>query len=352
MTDGQPLGTPEVLVGYARSRGYQSFRGFDWTTLVIQPTPQAFLPIRRMGLSFLLLLTLTGVIAVGVSLVISGKISHPILRLADFTRHFARQGTAAKPPPARIGEIGELTQAFGKMMEDLEHAREDVVRAAKLAVVGEMAATMAHEVRTPLGILRSSAQMLQREPQLSPEGQEMAGFVLSETDRLSRLVSALLDCARPRPLVSQTQDIHTIILRAIDLLSQRAVRRGIHIVQELRAEPAMLACDGEQMVQVFLNLLLNPLQILPSGGEIVIRTVVEEDWLVIEVADNGPGIPPENRARVFDPFFTTREKGIGLGLTVVQQIVHTHGGEISVSESSTRGACFRLRFLQDRSLDA
>jgi two-component system sensor histidine kinase HydH len=340
--DGQPLGTSEVLVGYAHSTGYQHFQGFGWSTLVIQPTPQAFLPIQRMGFSFLLLLILTGVIAIGASLFIASRLARPILSLADFTRHFASRGASAAPPTPGTGEIGELTAAFVQMIQDLERSREDLIRAAKLAVVGEMAAAMAHEVRTPLGILRSSAQMLQREPQLSPEGQEMAGFVLSETDRLNRLISALLDLARPRPPMFQPQDIHAIIRRAIDLLAPRAARQRVRIVEELQASPSTLPCDGELLVQVFLNLLLNALQMLLAEGEVVVRTFTAVDQLLVEVSDNGTGIPPENRQRVFDPFFTTRERGVGLGLTVVQQIVRSHGGNITVHESPSGGACFRF----------
>jgi signal transduction histidine kinase len=350
--DGHPLGTSEVLVGYAHSAGYQHFQGFGWSTLVVQPTPQAFLPIQRMGLSFLLLLILTGVIAVGASLFIASRLAQPILSLADFTRHFAGRGASAVPPAPGTGEIGELTAAFVQMIQDLERSHEDLIRAAKLAVVGEMAAAMAHEVRTPLGILRSSAQMLQREPQLSPEGQEMAGFVLSETDRLNRLISALLDLTRPRPPLFHSQDIHAIIRRAIDLLAQRATRQQVRIVEELYASPSTLLCDGELLVQVFLNLLLNALQMIPAEGEVVVRTTTDADQLIVEVSDNGPGIPPENRQRVFDPFFTTRERGVGLGLTVVQQIVRSHGGNITVHESPSGGACFRFFLPSRRSVEA
>jgi two-component system, NtrC family, sensor histidine kinase HydH len=343
-TAGDRLGADEVLVGYAHSRGYQAFRGFGWSTLVIQPTPQAFTPVWQVRLSFLLLLTFTGAIAVGVSFFIASRIARPILQLADLSRHFARRGTTARLPPAGSGEIGELTQAFGQMMQDLERSREDLIRAAQLAVVGEMAATMAHEVRTPLGILRSSAQMLRRETQLSPEGQEMAGFVISEADRLNRLIATLLECARPRPPAFQVQDIHAIIRRAVELLAQRAARRRIRIVTEFRAAPSTLSCDGGQLVQVFLNLLLNSLQMLPEGGEVLVRTAADPERLTVAVADDGPGIPPDVRGRVFDPFFTRREGGIGLGLTVVQQIVRTHGGYVTVSDSVQGGACFLCVF--------
>src|SRR5581483_3810503 len=284
--DGQPFGAGEVLVGYAPSRGMQSFRGFGWSVLVIQPTQEAFAPIEQMRFSFLVFLTLTVVMAVAGSLLIASRIARPIRQLADFSRHFARQGKVVHLPPVRQGEIGELTQAFGQMTQDLERSREDLIRATKLAVVGEMAAVMAHEVRTPLGILRSSAQMLQRELHLSATGQEMAGFVVSETDRLNRLVSTLLECARPRPPIFQYQDVHAVIRRAVDLLAQRAIRRGIGIVTELHASPSTLRCDGEQLVQVFLNLLLNALQILPEGGHIQVRTATEGGHYIVEVSDN------------------------------------------------------------------
>jgi len=342
--DGQLLGAGKVLVGYAPSHGNQGFRGFGWSVLVIQSTQEAFAPIEQMRFSFLVLLSLTVVMAVAGSLLIASKIAHPIRQLAEFSRRFARQGKALELPPVRQGEIGELTHAFGQMTQDLERSREDLIRAAKLAVVGEMAAIMAHEVRTPLGILSSSAEMLQRESHLSPEGHEMASFVVSETDRLNRLVSTLLECARPRPPIFQDQDVHTVIQRAVDLLAQRAARRRIAIVTELYASPSTLPCDGEQLVQVFLNLLLNALQMLSEGGQIHVRTMTEGSQCIIEVADNGPGIPPQDQPRVFDPFFTTREDGMGLGLTVVQQIVQLHGGDITIRNSLSGGATFRCVF--------
>src|SRR5204862_6250140 len=127
-----------------------------------------------------------------------------------------------------------------------ELTRGDLVGAAVWAGAVEMSATMAYEGRSPLVVLRSSAQMLGREPQLSPEGQEMAGFVVSETDRLNRLISTLLECARPRPPEFQLQDLHPIIRRAVELLAQRAERRRISIRTEIQPEPATLSCEREQ----------------------------------------------------------------------------------------------------------
>jgi signal transduction histidine kinase len=340
--DGQPFTSTEVLVGYSPGKGYQHFQGLGWSTLVVQSTPQAFQAIRRMAWSFLALLFITGVLATAASLVIASRLANPIVTLTDFTRQFTMQRLPPTPPDRGSGEVGELTRAFLQMIDDLERSREELVRAAKLAVVGELAAAMAHEVRTPLGIVRSSAQILQRERQLSPRGQEMAGFIVSESDRLNRLVSTLLDLARPQPPLFRSEDVHAIIQHAIELLQSRAVRREISIHPELQATSPIVPCDREQLMQVFLNLLLNALQVLPRGGAVTVRTLMAPDTLRVEVSDNGPGIPLAQRRRVFESFFTTREDGIGLGLAIVQQIMRAHGGDITVDDSPTGGACFRL----------
>ena len=201
---------------------------------------------------------------------------------------------------------------------------------------------MAHEVRTPLGILKSSGQLLAREQQLSPEGQEMVGFILSETERLNRLITTLIECARPRPPQFRPADLHAIIRHSLELIEAQAANRSIRLEQDLKADPSELVCDAEQLLQVILNLVLNAVQVLRHDGIVRVGTRISGDDLVIEIADNGPGIAPDKRARIFDPFVTYREGGIGLGLTVVQQTVRQHGGSVEVGASGLGGALFRI----------
>lgn len=338
--DGEPLHLKDVMVGFDRSPGFQQFPGFNWTTLVIESRHQAFIPVRQMALVFLLLLALTSAFAVGFSMLVAGRIARPIAALTEFTRRFMRDKQLPDAPPTAGGEVGELTEAFVQTVRDLEQSRTDLVRASKLAVLGELAAVMAHEIRTPIGILRSSAQMLAREPNLSTEAQELTGFIESETERLNRLVSTLLDSARPRPPKLQPADLHAIIRHGIDLLTAQADKKGIRISLNLDERHALVELDPEQMTQVVLNLVLNALQILPNGGQVEISTHEDAGKLVVKIADDGPGIPPEEIARVFDPFFTKREGGVGLGLAVVQQIVAAHGGAIHAGKSALGGALF------------
>ena len=343
--DGHALGYRTLLVGVATSSGYQQFQGLGWHIVMIEPTLVSFGPIWRLLWAMLAVLLLTLGAGIWISSRLAGRIAQPIVALTDFARRF-RQGGSALPavPPSTISEVEELHHAYVEMIEALERSREQIVRAGKLAVVGEMAAIMAHEVRTPMGILRSSAQLLQRQPHLGEKEHELIGFILSETERLNRLVTMLLECARPTPPNFRPHDLHAIIDSVIGLLDSRAEMAGVALSREFPDESLVFDCDREQMMQVLLNLVLNALSFVPAGGRIVVRAARAAGEARIVVADSGPGVPPELRQRIFDPFFSRREGGIGLGLTIVQQIVQVHGGGIEVDESEWGGAAFVLRF--------
>lgn len=347
--DGRALGYADVLVGSASSSGYQHFPGLGWHLFMVEPTRHAFQPIWRLLWTMLALLALTLSVAAWVSWRLSRRIAEPLMGLTEFTRRFRRDERARPPvmtmPVATgIAEVNELDRAFVDMLEALERSREQIVRAGKLAVVGEMAAIMAHEVRTPLGILKSSAQLLERQPDLGERERELIGFISSETERLNRLVTLLLECARPRPPEFKARDVHEIIANVISLLAGKAEKKQVRLLSELHAEQSVLLCDGEQLTQVFLNLVLNALDFVPERGRIGIHTRDADDALIVSVLDNGPGIAPELRASVFDPFFSRREGGIGLGLTIVQQIVQVHHADIAIADSPWGGAQFDIRF--------
>jgi signal transduction histidine kinase len=336
------LDNAQVLVGYAHSQGYRSFKGFGWQVLILQPRSSAFAPVLNLSTAILVFLSLTLLLGTFVSVWMSAKIAKPIVQLAEFSRDF-RQGKKVSPPQLKSSrEINELSLQFSQMINSLEQSRQDMVRVAKLAVIGEMAASMAHEVRTPLGILRSSAQMLQREQHLSEIGLEMTEFILSETHRLNELVTTLLECAKPRPPHFTQQNIHCIIEHTLELLQSQADHKQVTVLLQFSSSETLLWCDRDQMMQVFLNLIMNAMQHVKKAGRVEIATQLSKTQLEITVSDNGLGISDTNKQKVFDPFFTQRQDGIGLGLTVVQQIVLAHAGEIFVTDSASGGACFHV----------
>lgn len=342
--------TEEKLSTTSKSKGYQGYNGFAWYVVIAQYRLDALAPIQQMAYIFIGLLIATIILASLIAVPVATALTKPLVKLTSFANNFIREPSNALPPSSgnliEPIEINALSNAFSKMINDLERSKENLTRAAKLAVVGEMAAAMSHEVRTPLGILRSSAQVLLREPNISEEGREVCGFIISETERLNKLVSALIDSARPRPPDFKHTDVAEIALQCVAMLRMQAKNKQINLICDAN-EKAIALCDAEQITQVLLNLLLNAIQALPEAGNIIVKVSSSIDQVLITVADNGPGIPAEHRSQVFEPFFSKRRGGIGLGLAIVKQIVMANHGNISVHESSLGGAEFRLQLPVD-----
>jgi signal transduction histidine kinase len=332
----------DLLIGSARSQPAPPYPALGWTTLLLQSRSEALAPVRHMALTFAGLLAGTVFITVLVASAVAGRIARPILALTDFTRRYLQPGPPPTAPQPGPGEIGELNRSFVRMVEDLHRSQATLAQASKLAALGEITALMAHEVRTPLGILRSSAQMLRLEPQLSTEGSELVDIIESETQRLNRLVGSMLDSARTRAPQLRQDDAHAIIEHAARLVAAQTRDRQVTLTLALNAANPWLECDGEQITQVLLNLVMNASQILPAGGHIRITTHNDDERLIVDVDDDGPGVPVEDRRRLFEPFVYKREGGIGLGLAVVRQILRQHGGEISIDTSDLGGARFRF----------
>jgi signal transduction histidine kinase len=192
--------------------------------------------------------------------------------------------------------------------------------------MGAMAAGLAHEVRTPLSVIRASAEMLSRRMAAGSREGELASFVLEESDRLSRLVDDLLAYARPREPVAQPTDLATIADRAV-----RAQQiRGEAGKLEVQLESAPVSADPEQVYQVALNLLSNALLASPAQASVTIRTWRRGNDAMLEILDRGGGIPPEDLDRIWIPFFSRRAGGTGLGLPIVRRIVEAHRGSVTL----------------------
>lgn len=324
-----------------------SYLGLGWRFEVAQHKSEVLAPVRKMTHIFVGLLLASILLAILIGLPLVKYLTEPLARLTQFAQHFIRAPSKKLPPLEGPLEVRTMSEAFSKMIADLARSKEALTRAAKLAVAGEMASAMNHEIRTPLGILRSSAQILMREPNLSEQSKEICGFMMSETERLNKLVTTLMDAGRMRPPDYTAIDIAQLTEQAVAMMRMQADKKSV-LLSYQKPEPLIVPCDGEQMTQVLFNLLINAIYVLPSsGGKILVRVFQEAEFAVIEVADNGEGVPAEIQSQIFDPFFTRREGGIGLGLAVVQGIVEAHQGKISVRNgvagSEYPGALFRVQ---------
>ena len=341
--NGRPFTHDDVIVGVDQLHDDLQFRGFGWSTVVIEPLDTALAPVRRMALIFFGLLLVVTLLTIVVALWATRVIGGPITMLTAFTRRYMRDQNLDATPQALGGEVGELTQSFVQMVEETERSRQKLIQASKLAALGEMSAVLAHEIRTPLGILRSSAQILYREPSLGPESRELIGFIESETARLNGLISTMLDSSRLRPPSLSPVDVHLLIHNCNAMLLAQTQKKNVSVSESLRADHPIVNCDGEQITQVILNLLLNAIQIVPRDGKVELLSHDDDNAVMIDIGDNGPGIDAADRERIFEAFFYRREGGVGLGLAVVKQIIEAHRGIITVGNSRLGGALFSIR---------
>jgi signal transduction histidine kinase len=211
-----------------------------------------------------------------------------------------------------------------------------------LSAIGELSASLAHEIRNPLGSIEGAAQILEQ-PQTTEEmRREFLGVIRKECRRLSRLLSNLLDFARPRQPEFQPVDVCPVVDSVVALLAHTAQQSGIQLRKHLPPSLPDVESDSEQLKQVILNLTINAIQAMPDGGEIAISAAEKNAGIVIAVVDQGVGIPAEKVEKVFDPFFTTKDSGTGLGLSVAHQIVTQHGGVITAERNPGRGMTFSV----------
>ena len=226
---------------------------------------------------------------------------------------------------------------------DLRDSQEHLRRADRLSALGEIAAGLAHEIQNPLAGVKGALEIIaSRVTPGTPEA-EFAGIGGKELARLEGLVSEFLTYARPHDPALRPTDVHEMVERVAALLRSEAERKGLTLVFERPVALPSSDLDPEQITQVIFNVVLNAIQASPTGGRIRIRESAELGWAVIDVLDEGPGVPPEHALRIFDPFFTTKPRGTGLGLAISQRIVTAHRGTIETRPGSPSGSIFRIR---------
>lgn len=230
---------------------------------------------------------------------------------------------------------------------ELRSLEEQVQRAQRLAALGRLAGGLAHEIRNPLGIVRAAAQMLGSELRDDARFGEYTGVIQSEIDRVDRLIEQLLAYARPRPMSRGPVQIAILVERAVSLTRAYGAQQSVQLNTGIAPDLPVVDGDGELLHQALVNLLMNGIQATSRGGEVHVRAIVDiprdGSDIVLEVRDTGCGIAEADLSRVFDPFFSTRDDGVGLGLSIVQQIVHEHSGTITVASETGVGTVFTVR---------
>jgi two-component system sensor histidine kinase HydH len=227
------------------------------------------------------------------------------------------------------------------MIRELE---QKVIMSEKFAALGRLSAGVAHEIRNPLNSIRGFIQYFQKKLSLEPEDYKYTELMLTEVDRLNRVISKLLAYSKPREPRLGIRSADEIVDHCVRIVEREASEAGITIVKDTGPEDLPLVLvDTDQMTQVFLNILINAIEATPRGGSVSISARTDDKGrLQIITEDTGEGIPRENIDKLFDPFFSTKKKGTGLGLAIVKSIIEGHDGEIEVESEPGKGTRFLI----------
>lgn len=318
-----------------------------WSVLFVEHSDEALAPVRAIRTRWLVMSACILVVGLAVAVLLARQFMRPLDEVTRATSRIAAHPDLELPllPVRSRNEVGQLTASFNTMTTELKRSQEEALSAAKFAFAGELAAMVAHEVRTPLSVMRSSAQMLaDPNPARAVDNAELVDTIVAEVDRVERVVTALIQLARPLEQRLEPTALRDVLSRAAEFTAAHADRQHIQITCDFAHGQRSALCDPEQTYQVVLNLLVNAIQALPQGGHIWLRTLDEAAGSVgFEVVDNGPGIPREIRDRIFRPFVTGREDGTGLGLAFVERVVKAHRGSVSLRSEPGRGTVFEIR---------
>jgi two-component system sensor histidine kinase HydH len=252
----------------------------------------------------------------------------------------------------QVREYQSLSETLSEANRNLKQAQAEARRAERLAALGQLSAGLAHEIRNPLGVIKGSAELLNQKLEASDSlSHELAGYIYTEVNRLSALVGRFLDFARPSQLELHPQSLPEVMERSLKAITAQGANAKVGIYRDYAPELPPVLLDQELCEQAFTNLLLNACEAMgEQGGELWIRIHCAASErgaageVAVEIEDTGPGVPPDLKEQIFNPFVTTKKTGVGLGLAIVNKIVDAHGGALTLTGPQGHGACFRLTF--------
>lgn len=294
---------------------------------------------RRFIIFLLLLITLISGLIFGLGMII--RLIRPILQLKNSVDSMVGEGMMKRIPIKNDDEIGELSNAFNEMLSRLDNAIEEQERMCRLAATGELAATLAHEIKNPLNAIGGAANYIGKNMKGSLV-KEFVTVITSEVSRINKLTSTLLSFSKTAEPNPEPVDLNRLLKEALYLLSKETPELQATLKQELEENLPLVDCDYNQIKQIVINLLLNALEVVEEYGTITVKTWHKKNRIYLAVKDNGKGISPEIIHNIFNPFFTTKTRGTGLGLAISKKIAREHGGDLTVESTPGKGSIFTL----------
>lgn len=265
-----------------------------------------------------------------------------VLRLLSFLLVSYATHQLAKAKREEATKYQLAAEELAAANRNLKEAEARVRRSERLAALGQLTAGLAHELRNPMGTMKTSAELLSRSVEKENEiAREMAGYIREEVDRTNSLITRFLDFARPQSLKTQQDDLAAMLDHVIERFS-RENRWSVSVYKNYSPDIPPVAFDAELIERVILNLITNAAQASPPGGVITVKTRLAGEMAEIAVIDRGSGIDAKNLESIFNPFFTTKADGVGLGLAICSKIIDEHGGQITVESAPGEGSVFHV----------
>ena len=290
--------------------------------------------IAAMGMMFQLI---TGIF---LSFLLIVQILNPLKELTEKTEGNKNPDHQMNLVKALAHNVDDLLKNAGETRHELERSRESLAMAEKLAMVGKLAAGMAHSVRNPLTSVKMRLFSLNRTVSLTDDQADDLMVISEEIEHIDTIVQNFLEFSRPPKLQMQKVSPSAVVDMMLQLLTHRLKSYDVSVTREQKESLPEITCDPEQLKEVFVNLVENACQAMGRGGIITISEQVVANNCVIHIKDNGPGMSDKIREKIFHPFFTTKEEGTGLGLAIAERIIENHGGAIGVESREGEGTCF------------
>jgi signal transduction histidine kinase len=279
----------------------------------------------------------------GLTYLLARRIVGPVRQLDRAAAEVARQNYAIQVPVDSTDEFGRLAATFNSMCASIRQAREDLIRQERISTIGRLSTSIVHDLRNPLAAIYGGAEMLVDADLPPSHVKRLAANIYRSSQRIQGLLQDLLDVSRGKQGAPEVCRLREVAMAATDSLAATAAAQGVSISLEIPPE-IEAPLERSRMERAFVNLIGNALEAMPAGGEVHIRAEIQHDAVVVHVEDNGPGIAPEIRSRLFQPFVTAGKRtGLGLGLALSRQTVLEHGGDMWVESQPGRGARFSFR---------
>lgn len=339
---GRQAGGEVNIFGEKVIAAYFPIKSIGWSIIVGQPIDFAYSRIRQMEGTLIIFILVWIVVTVGIGMVFARNLEGPIKILKKGIQKIGEGDLDHRITMDKIDEMAELANTLNMMTTELKESQASLIRSERLASLGYMAAGMAHEIKNALVPLKTLTELLAVSGKDEAFIAKFNELVPKEIDRINRLSTDLLHYSRPAEPVFEYLDVNDVVSEVAKFLEVQAKKRNI-LISESLSKVAEVKADKQKLIEVFTNLILNAIEAM-TGGNITLSTFEKDDKVVVEIADNGPGIPEENLKRIFVPFFTTKKEGTGMGLAITQRIVADHGGTIDLQSTHGLGTRFFLSF--------